>query len=227
MANDNDSPYLDSEMNLRPRTALLSATDKTGIVEFAKFLASYGVKLISTGGTLKILREAGLEVTAIEEMPNGAPPILDGRVKTLQYMIHAGILADKENPEHMEELKKRGIDPIDIVVSNLYDFGGVSIRTDKTDKQKTEEIDIGGPTLQRAAAKNHRSVAVVTDPDDYSTIMDDMEDTGGSIRLGTRWEMAIKVFAGMAEYDRKVANWMVSTTPAELKSGNRDRSKAT
>ena len=164
------------------RHALLSVSDKTGLVELARGLAELGVELISTGGTRKSLAEAGLAVRDIAEV-TGFPEILDGRVKTLHPRIHGGILAVRGNPEHQRTLEAQGIQPIDLVVCNLYPFEATVARAGSSHDDVVENIDIGGPSMVRSAAKNHDYVTILTDPADYATVIAELEQTGGKTAL--------------------------------------------
>ena len=154
------------------KQALLSVSDKTGVVEFARELAALGYHLLSTGGTAKLIAQAGIEVQEVADY-TGFPEMLDGRVKTLNPKIHAGILARRPDPAHMKALADHNIDPIDIIVVNLYPFEATIAKPDCTFEEAIENIDIGGPTMIRAAAKNHESVAVVVDPADYSSVLEE------------------------------------------------------
>src|SRR2546423_7945547 len=158
--------------------ALLSVSDKSGLLELARGLAEMGVELISTGGTRKTLADAGLKVRDISE-ETGFPEILDGRVKTLHPHIHGGILAVRGNPQHVKTIETQGIKPIDLVVCNLYPFEATVARAGSTHEDIVENIDIGGPTLVRAAAKNYHDVAIVTDPSQYSVVLDELRAHGG------------------------------------------------
>jgi phosphoribosylaminoimidazolecarboxamide formyltransferase/IMP cyclohydrolase len=193
------------------RRALLSAHDKTGLVELARALAGRGVELLSTGGTAGALREAGLLVRDVAEV-TGSPEILDGRVKTLHPAIHAALLARRDLPEHMATLARLGIAPIDLVVTGLYPFeqalvSGAPFAT------CVEEIDIGGPALTRAAAKNHDAVAVAVDPADYPELMAALTEAGGT-ELAFRRRLAAKAFARTAAYDAAIAGWLAEATGA-------------
>src|ERR1700741_2591092 len=162
------------------KQALISVSDKAGIVDFAKSLSDLGVKILSTGGTAKLLRDAGLTVTEVADY-TGFPEMLDGRVKTLHPNVHGGILARRDLPGHMSALEKAGIGTIDLVVVNLYPFSQTIARPDCTLDEAVENIDIGGPAMVRSAAKNHQHVAVVTDPADYGALLKEMTATGGAI----------------------------------------------
>jgi phosphoribosylaminoimidazolecarboxamide formyltransferase/IMP cyclohydrolase len=186
----------------RPR-ALLSVSDKRGLVELAAALAALGHELVSTGGTARALREAGLEVTDVAEV-TGAPEMLDGRVKTLHPRIAAGVLADLREPTHRAQLAEQGIEPFSLVVVNLYRFEEAAARADIADDDLIEEIDIGGPTLVRAAAKNHASVGVACDPEDYPAILAELRERG-SLTDDTRRRLAVKAFRSTAAYDAAIA----------------------
>src|SRR5438270_4056700 len=155
------------------RRALLSASDKTGLVEFARALRGFGVELLSTGGTAKALRDAGLEVRDVADV-TGFPEVLDGRVKTLHPRVHGGILAVRDNPQHAATLQAQGIAPIDLVVCNLYPFEATVAKPSSSHEDIIENIDVGGPSMIRAAAKNYRDVAVVTDPNQYAAVIDEL-----------------------------------------------------
>lgn len=185
--------------------ALISVTDKTGIVEFAKELSSLGVEIISTGGTAKVIREGGVKVIDISEL-TGFPEILGGRVKTLHPFVHGGILFKRDDPEHMETIQKMGIKPIDMVVVNLYAFEKVVEKKEDLDTA-IENIDIGGPTLLRASAKNFKYVTVVTDPADYPKVLEEIK-TYGNTTLKTRFELAKKVFKLTSSYDQMIFNYL-------------------
>ncbi len=187
----------------RIRRALLSVTDKTGVAEFARRLKYRDVELVSTGGTASTLRKAGLPVLDVSEV-TGFPEMLDGRVKTLHPRIAGGILAMRSNARHMTALQQHRIEPIDLVVVNLYAFEATAERKETTFDELIENIDIGGPSLLRAAAKNFRDVAVVTDPSDYAGIADELE-TGGELSEDTHWRLARKAFAVTAAYDRAIS----------------------
>lgn len=194
--------------NLLIKRAILSVTDKSGITEFAAFLHENGVEILSTGGTERTLREAGLPVTPVSEV-TGFPEILGGRVKTLNPKIHGGILADKDNPEHLETLKKHGIVPIDLVCVNLYNFSSAVARA-LSPRAAIEEIDIGGPCMLRAAAKNFHSVLVVPGTVHYAVIREELEKNGMRVSLGLRQRMAQVTFTLTSEYDAMIASYMAS-----------------
>src|SRR5215475_8323670 len=162
------------------KQALISVSDKSGIVDFAKSLSELGVKILSTGGTAKLLADAGLPVTEVAEL-TGFPEMLDGRVKTLHPKVHGGLLARRDVPAHMAALKEHGIDTIDLVVVNLYPFESTVAKPDCTLEDAIENIDIGGPTMVRAAAKNHAHVGVVVDPGDYPQLLAELRRGGGAV----------------------------------------------
>jgi phosphoribosylaminoimidazolecarboxamide formyltransferase / IMP cyclohydrolase len=194
-------------MSLRPiRRALLSVSDKTGLVELARALAGMGVELISTGGTRKSLAEAGLAVRDISEV-TGFPEMLDGRVKTLHPRVHAGILAIRDNAEHQAIMKKENIGFIDLVVCNLYPFEATLAKPGATDEDIIENIDVGGPTMVRAAAKNYHDVAIVTDTKQYPALLEELKASGGSLSLATREQLAAVAFARTAAYDAVIASY--------------------
>jgi phosphoribosylaminoimidazolecarboxamide formyltransferase/IMP cyclohydrolase len=192
-------------MSLRPiRRALLSVSDKTGLIDLARTLAGFGVELISTGGTRKALADAGLAVRDIADV-TGFPEVLDGRVKTLHPLIYGGILAIRDNPEHMAVLKAHQIAPIDLVVCNLYPFEATVARAGSTHEEIVENIDIGGPTMVRAAAKNYHDVAILTDPCQYASIAAELRTGNGALGLATRERLAAAAFARTAAYDRAIS----------------------
>jgi len=188
--------------------ALISVTDKSGIVEFAEELVKLGMEIISTGGTANILRNQGIPVTDVSEV-TGFPEILDGRVKTLHPKIHGGILGRRDVANHVDTMKKYGIKPIDIVVVNLYAFEKTVARKDCTLDEAIENIDIGGPTLLRAAAKNYKDVTVIVDPSDYATVIKELKDTGQT-STKTRFVLAKKVFKLTHEYDGAITRYLES-----------------
>jgi phosphoribosylaminoimidazolecarboxamide formyltransferase/IMP cyclohydrolase len=194
-------------MTDRPiRRALISVSDKGGLIEFARGLKGHGVQLISTGGTAKSLRDAGLDVTDVSAV-TGFPEIMDGRVKTLHPKIHGGLLADRGEQSHTEAMRTHGIDPIDLLVVNLYPFEATVARGADFETV-VENIDIGGPAMIRAAAKNHDWVTVVVDPEDYQPLLSEMMATQGQVRAETRRKLAQTAFARTAAYDANVSNWL-------------------
>jgi phosphoribosylaminoimidazolecarboxamide formyltransferase/IMP cyclohydrolase len=196
-------------MNIRIEHALISVSDKTGLVEFARALASFGVGILSTGGTAKLLSANGVRVTEVGDY-TGYPEMLDGRLKTLHPKIHGGLLARRDSPEHMAAIKDAGAEPIDLVVVNLYPFRETVARPDCTFDDAVENIDIGGPTMVRAAAKNHAGVAIVTDPLDYAGIIAEMKANRGTLSAATRLALAKKAFTHTAAYDAAIANYLTS-----------------
>lgn len=197
-------------VDLRPvRRALLSVTDKTGLVEFARALAGHGVELVSTGGTSKALRDAGLTVKDISEL-TGFPEMLDGRVKTLHPKVHGGILHMRGNPEHVAAVESHGIEPIDMVVVNLYAFEKTAQKPGVAFADVIENIDIGGPSMVRSAAKNFEDVAIVTSVADYATLAEELAANKGSLSRGTRWRLAKQAFATTAAYDAGIASTLES-----------------
>ncbi len=191
---------------VRVRRALISVSDKTGVADFARGLAALGVEILSTGGTATALREAGIEVTDVSEF-TGQEEILDGRVKTLHPRLHAALLARREDPEHMATLEREGIEPIDVVCVNLYPFEQTVSGHEVAPEVAVENIDIGGPTMIRAAAKNHESVAVIVKPESYDAVCAELEESGGEISLTTRHWLANEAFAQTARYDAAISRW--------------------
>ncbi len=188
------------------KRALLSVTHKDGLAEFGAFLNANGVELVSTGGTLKFLEQAGLPVTAVSAV-TGFPEILGGRVKTLHPHIHGGILADKDNPDHLKTLSEMHILPFDLICVNLYDFESALAKGLKP-REAIEEIDIGGPCMLRAASKNYHSMLVLSDPSYYAEAMHEMKINGMTVSLPFRKMMAAKTFARTSQYDAMIANYL-------------------
>jgi phosphoribosylaminoimidazolecarboxamide formyltransferase/IMP cyclohydrolase len=195
--------------------AILSVTDKTGLVEFARELTEMDVELVSTGGTAKMLREAGITVKDISEL-TGFPEMLDGRVKTLHPMVHGGILHRRENAAHVSSIEEHGILPIDMIVVNLYAFEKTAAKPGVHFEEIIENIDIGGPSMIRSAAKNFQDVAVVTSSDDYAAIAKEMKASHGSLSLDTNWRLAQKAFATTAAYDSAIASTLDRISPEEF-----------
>jgi phosphoribosylaminoimidazolecarboxamide formyltransferase/IMP cyclohydrolase len=189
------------------RRALLSVTDKTGLAEFGKGLQDFNVHMLSTGGTAKALRDAGIEITDVSDY-TGFPEMLDGRVKTLHPKIHGGILGIRDNDAHIATMSKHGIGLIDMVVVNLYAFAKTVARPGCTLDEAIENIDIGGPTLIRAAAKNNKFVAVVTDASDYPEILKEMKEHNGHITKKTSLRLACKAFCSTGSYDAKICEYL-------------------
>jgi phosphoribosylaminoimidazolecarboxamide formyltransferase/IMP cyclohydrolase len=194
---------------MKIQQALISVSDKRGVLEFAQGLAAQGVKLLSTGGTAKMLRDAGLSVTEIGDY-TGFPEMLDGRVKTLHPKVHGGILARRDLPEHMATIEQHGIPTIDLVCVNLYPFRETVAKADVTLEDAIENIDIGGPAMVRSSAKNYAGVAIVTDPADYQPLLDEMQANAGALALETRFGLAKKAFIHTARYDSAIANWLTA-----------------
>ena len=191
---------------MKIKRALLSVSDKTGIVELGKFLSEKGVEIISTGGTMKALRDAGVTVTYVSDV-TGFPEIMDGRVKTLNPKIHGAILAVRSNPEHMQALAEHNITPIDLVVVNLYPFRETISKPGVTEAEAIENIDIGGPAMVRASAKNFKDVVIVTYPRRYAQLME-MLEKDGDIDARTRKELAFEAFSHTAEYDTMISEYL-------------------
>jgi phosphoribosylaminoimidazolecarboxamide formyltransferase/IMP cyclohydrolase len=194
--------------------ALISVSDKTGIVEFAQELERMGVKIISTGGTATRLRDNGVEVIGISDV-TGFPECLDGRVKTLHPAVHGGILAMREKHEHMKQLADLNIDTIDIVAINLYPFRETILKPSVTLEDAIENIDIGGPTMLRSAAKNHKDVVVICDPQDYGQVIKEMDETG-TVSYDTKYRLALKVFQHTAAYDAMISDYLRKQIEADL-----------
>ncbi len=187
--------------------AIISLSDKSGIVPFAKDLQAFGVEILSTGGTAKTLRESGLKIMDVSEY-TGFPEMLDGRVKTLHPKIHGGLLGIRDNPEHAKKMKEHGIIPIDMVVVNLYPFEATVAKPSCTLEEAIENIDIGGPSMLRAAAKNYPYVTVIVDPVDYRTVLDEMKKNGGTVSKETNFRLAKKVYALTARYDTAISKYL-------------------
>ena len=193
--------------------AVMSVTDKSGLAEFAKFLTEYQVEILSTGGTAKLLRDNGVPVMEVSDF-TGFPEMLDGRVKTLHPKIHGGILGRRDLASHQEQMAAHGIKPIDLVVVNLYQFEKTIAKPGCTLEDAIENIDIGGPTMLRAAAKNYPAVTVVVDPADYPHIMAEMKLTKGATNLATRFNLAKKVFQLTHAYDGAIYRYLADKGPA-------------
>lgn len=191
---------------MKIKRALLSVSDKTGIVDLAQFLHDNGVEIISTGGTMKALQAAGIPVTYVSDV-TGFPEIMDGRVKTLNPKIHGAILAVRSNPEHMAALAEHGITPIDLVVVNLYPFRETISKPGVTEAEAIENIDIGGPAMVRASAKNFKDVVIVTYPSRYEGLMKILKETG-DVDARTRKELALEAFTHTAEYDAMISDYL-------------------
>src|SRR5579884_2346307 len=202
-------------MSRKIQRAILSVTDKTGIADFAHKLASMGVELISTGGTAKLLRDSGINVKDISDL-TGFPEMLDGRVKTLHPKVHGGILHRREDPAHRAAVAEHGIEPIDMVVVNLYAFEKTAAKQGVHFQELIENIDIGGPSMIRSAAKNFHDVAIVTSPADYDSISTELERDKGQLSKETKWRLAQKAFATTAAYDSAIASTLERITPSKV-----------
>nr|WP_315020562.1 bifunctional phosphoribosylaminoimidazolecarboxamide formyltransferase/IMP cyclohydrolase [uncultured Aminipila sp.] len=194
--------------------ALISVSDKTGVVDFAKALSELGVEIISTGGTHQRLADNGIKVMGISEV-TGFPECLDGRVKTLHPSVHGGILAMRDKPEHMKQLEDLQIETIDIVAINLYPFKETILKSGVTLEEAIENIDIGGPTMLRSAAKNHRDVVVICDPADYKKVIEELKQSN-SVSMDTKYRLALKVFQHTAAYDAMISDYLRKQIGAEL-----------
>ncbi|TNE29167.1 MAG: bifunctional phosphoribosylaminoimidazolecarboxamide formyltransferase/IMP cyclohydrolase, partial [Alphaproteobacteria bacterium] len=194
--------------------ALLSVSDKNGLVELGKALAALGVELVSTGGTAKALREAGLEVRDISDL-TGFPEMMDGRVKTLHPKVHGGLLAVRDDPAHAAAMAEHEIGAIDLVVVNLYPFEATVMRGAER-PEIIENIDIGGPSMVRSSAKNHAYVTIVTDPGDYDALLAELESGNGATSLDFRKKMAAKAFAATAAYDSMISQWFAFADQQQL-----------
>ena len=192
--------------DVRVRRALISVSDKTGVADFARGLAALGVEIISTGGTAEALRKAGVEVTDVSAF-TGSPEMLEGRVKTLHPRLHAALLARRDDPDHGATLEREGIEPIDLVCVNLYPFEESVAAREVDPSVAIENIDIGGPTMIRAAAKNHEGVAVIVKPESYDAVLAELEESGGEVSQSTRHWLANEAFAQTARYDAAVSRW--------------------
>ena len=201
--------------NRNIQRAILSVTDKTGVVDFARRLSALGIELVSTGGTAKLLRESGISVEDISEL-TGFPEMLDGRVKTLHPKVHGGILHRRDDPKHVAAVKEHGIQPIDMVVVNLYAFEKTAAKPGVAFEELIENIDIGGPSMIRSAAKNFLDVTIVTSPSDYDSIADELELNAGQLSKETKWQLAQKAFATTAAYDSAIASTLERVSPDEV-----------
>jgi phosphoribosylaminoimidazolecarboxamide formyltransferase/IMP cyclohydrolase len=195
------------------RRALLSVSDKTGLVDLARGLADLGIELLSTGGTARALTGAGLAVREVADV-TGFPEMLDGRVKTLHPAIHGGILARRDVPDHRSALQRHGIGLIDLVVVNLYPFEATVAKSGVAFDDAIEQIDVGGPAMIRAAAKNHAAVVVLVDPAQYAPVLEELRRSGGVVSAGTRRRLALEAFRRTAQYDAAIAAWLRAPTPA-------------
>ncbi len=216
-----DAPATHPQSLVRVTRALISVSDKSGIVELARSLADLGVQIISTGGTAKAIADAGISVTGIEDI-TGFPEMMDGRVKTLHPKIHGGLLARRDLQTHIDSMHKHDIVPIDLVCVNLYPFEATIAKEGVTDKEAIEQIDIGGPSMVRSAAKNHQSVAIVTDPSQYPALLESLNDNDGCTTPELRRSLAADAFTATAHYDAAISTWMnrnAQTLPDKLTIG--------
>ena len=189
------------------KRALVSVSDKTGAVQLGQTLHAMGVQILSTGGTARSLQEAEIPVMEVSRY-TGFPEMMDGRIKTLHPKIHGALLGKRDNADHMKQMKTHGIEPIDLVVVNLYPFEKTVAKPDCTLEEAIENIDIGGPTMLRSSAKNYNYVAVVTDPQDYEKIIEEMKKSGGALSLETRFRLAKKVFKLTSHYDKAITEYL-------------------
>jgi len=212
---DCEAPAADSADPPSPvRTALLSVSDKSGLTDLASALHGLGVRLVSTGGTRRHLEQVGLPTVSVEDV-TGFPEMMDGRVKTLHPRIHGGLLARREHPDHAAALETHGITPIDLVCVNLYPFERTVADPAVSTEDAVEQIDIGGPSMVRSAAKNHRHVVIVTDPAQYAEVAAELEANAGGTTLALRRRLAAAAFARTAAYDAAIAAWTASRFAAE------------
>jgi phosphoribosylaminoimidazolecarboxamide formyltransferase / IMP cyclohydrolase len=195
-----------AEQVIPVKRALMSVSDKNGLVPLAQILVGKGIEILSTGGTARSLVDGGIPVTSVDSY-TGHPEIMDGRVKTLHPRIHGALLGVRDNPSHVEQMRKHGIIPIDLVVVNLYPFQQTVAREGVTIAEAVEQIDIGGPSMVRSAAKNHRFVAVVVDPADYAEVGAEIEKTGG-VPEAVRCRLAVKAFGHTARYDSAIVEYL-------------------
>ena len=202
----------------RVKRALISVSDKAGLVEFAQGLADLGIELVSTGGTAKSLAEAGLTILNVSDITH-FPEMLDGRVKTLHPAVHGALLAVRDKPEHMETIANHDITPIDLVVVNLYPFAETIAKPGVTREEAVENIDIGGPSMIRSAAKNHSAVAVVVSPSDYPTLLAELQKNDGALSQETRTRLAVQAYAHTAAYDATITNYLAARLPQEEGQG--------
>ncbi len=219
IAQGTDTMSVETTNQVRVRRALISVSDKTGIVELATALQSRGVEIISTGGTARVLTQAGINVTSVDQV-TGFPEMMDGRVKTLHPKIHGGLLARRDLPHHTDAMSEHDIAPIDLVVVNLYPFESTVARKGVSDDEAIEQIDIGGPSMVRSSAKNHRFVAIATDPSQYHQILHELTNNEGSTSFALRRTLAADAFTRCAEYDSAISDWMTRSDepmPARLR----------
>jgi phosphoribosylaminoimidazolecarboxamide formyltransferase/IMP cyclohydrolase len=189
------------------KKVIISVSNKTGVLECAQVLSKFGVEILSTGGTAKSLREAGLAIKDVSEY-TGFPEMLDGRVKTLHPKVHGGLLGRRSNPEHVSKMKEYNIDPIDMIIVNLYPFEETVAKKDCTLEDAIENIDIGGPTMLRSAAKNYEDVTVIVDPADYPKVIAEMKANNGVVSKATNFYLAKKVFQRTSQYDAAITGYL-------------------
>jgi len=189
--------------------AIISVTDKTGVVDFARSISGFGVHILSTGGTARVMRDGGISVTDISDY-TGFPEMLDGRVKTLHPKVHGGLLGMRDNPEHVKTMAEHGIESIDMLVVNLYQFEKTVAKEGVTLDEAIENIDIGGPAMLRSSAKNFKDVTVIVDPSDYDPVLKEMGENGGATLLETRFRLAKKVFRLTHQYDGAISRYLES-----------------
>ncbi len=197
---------------IKIKRALISVSDKSGVAELARVLGGLGAEILSTGGTARHLAEAGVEIRSVDQF-TGHPEMLDGRVKTLHPKVHGALLARRDLDDHMNQCKKMGVELIDMVVVNLYPFEQTIAREGVTLEEAVEQIDIGGPTMLRSAAKNFAAVAVVTSPDQYAGVIEQLQTNDGSLDLRLRYDLARAVFRRTSEYDRRITEYLASVEP--------------
>ncbi len=197
---------------IRIKRALISVSDKSGVVGLARALEGFGVEILSTGGTARHLADSGVEIRSVDQF-TGHPEMLDGRVKTLHPKVHGALLARRDLEDHMRQCEKMGVELIDMVVVNLYPFEQTIAREDVTLEQAIEQIDIGGPTMLRSAAKNYAAVAVVTSPDQYAGVLEQLQANEGALDLALRYDLARAVFRRTSEYDHRITEYLASVEP--------------
>jgi phosphoribosylaminoimidazolecarboxamide formyltransferase/IMP cyclohydrolase len=193
------------------RRAIISVTNKAGIVDLARALNEMDVQILSTGGTARVIREGGIPVTDISDY-TGFPEMMDGRVKTLHPKVHGGLLGLRNNPEHVKVMKENGIENIDLVIVNLYQFEKTVAKEGVTLEEAIENIDIGGPSMLRSSAKNYQDVTVVVDPEDYGKVLKEMKENQGDTLLSTRFRLAKKVFKLTHHYDGAISRYLETVT---------------
>lgn len=196
---------------IKIRRALVSVSDKKGVVDLGLIFKEMGVEILSTGGTARTLQKSGIPVIEVSSY-TGFPEMMDGRIKTLHPKIHGALLGNRDNAQHLSQMRQHGIEPIDLVVVNLYPFEQTVANPDCSLEEAIENIDIGGPTMLRSAAKNYKDVAVVTDPQDYEALIEEMKKSEGSLSLETRFNLAQKVFQLTSQYDKAIVEYLNSVS---------------